>query len=591
MLDRPGPTAEEILREMTERWIGAFGAALQDASEPALAKLFAPDPHWRNIFGLSWLFATFSGRPTLSHELLRRAAEAGATGFRIDTAALTPRRAVVAGRDVIEAIFSFETFDGPGTGAVRLLPEASGHAVAWTISTALDFDKICAARATCTESQSLSRDFAAPDWQEARQASRAYDSREPDVLIVGGGHAGISAAVECKRIGLDALIVDREQRIGDNWRLRYRGLKLHNRTPVNHLRYLPFPSTFPDYIPKDQIANWLESYVDIMEVDFWTGTTFEGAGYDARTQRWTAKLSQPHGQRVLRPKHIVLATSVSGTPNIPEIDGIENFAGQVLHSSRFAAGKQWADRSVVVFGTGTSAHDICQELQAAGARVTMVQRSPTMIVNVEPAQLYDKIYLGDGPPIETRDILNSGVPLPVMKLAHKIVTDEVKQLDAALLTRLERVGFRLEFGEDGTGWPLKFRTRGGGYYFNVGASELIADGKIRLVQAADIGAIEADGLRLKDGSRVGAELFVLATGYKGPDHLLAQLFGEQVAKRVGRVWGFDEATQELRNMWTRTPQPGLWFTGGAFSQARIYSRYIALQIAAIEAGRLAKGAG
>jgi hypothetical protein len=88
-----------------------------------------------------------------------------------------------------------------------------------------------------------------------------------------------------------------------------------------------------------------------------------------------------------------------------------------------------------------------------------------------------------------------------------------------------------------------------------------------------------------------AELFVLATGYKGPDHLLAQLFGDEIAKRVGRVWGFDEATQELRNMWTRTPQPGLWFTGGAFSQARIYSRYIALQIAAIEAGRLAKAVG
>jgi hypothetical protein len=167
----------------------------------------------------------------------------------------------------------------------------------------------------------------------------------------------------------------------------------------------------------------------------------------------------------------------------------------------------------------------------------------------------------------------------------------VKRLDAPLLTRLERAGFRLEFGEDGTGWPLKFRTRGGGYYFNVGASELIADGKIRLVQAADIAAIEADGLRLRDGARVCAELFVLATGYKGPDHLLAQLFGADVAKRVGRVWGFDGTTQELRNMWTRTPQPGLWFTGGAFSQARIYSRYIALQIAAIEAGRLAKGMG
>ena len=143
------------------------------------------------------------------------------------------------------------------------------------------------------------------------------------------------------------------------------------------------------------------------------------------------------------------------------------------------------------------------------------------------------------------------------------------------MTRLEAAGFRLEYGEDGTGWPLKFRTRGGGYYFNVGASELIADGKIKLIQAADIEAYVADGIRLRDGTTRKADLFVLATGYKGPDHLLTQLFGADVARRVGRVWGFDEATPELRNMWTRTPQPGLWFTGGAFSQARIYSRYIA----------------
>jgi cation diffusion facilitator CzcD-associated flavoprotein CzcO len=589
MLDRRSPPAEQELRETTEGWIAAFGAALQAGSAAALIKLFAADSHWRNLFGISWDFATFSGREVLVDALLQRVAAAGAGEFRIDTAALAPRRAVVAGREVIEAIVAFECDNGPGVGAIRLLPDADGVA-AWTISTTLDFNKICDARASAA-AESHARDFAAPDWSEQRQASATYDDREPDVLIVGGGHAGISAAVELKRIGLDALIVDRMARVGDNWRLRYRGLKLHNKTPVNHLRYLPFPSTFPDYIPKDKIANWLESYVDIMEVDFWTGTNFEGADYDETTQRWSARLTRAHGAaRMLLPKHIVLATSVSGTPNIPKIDGIENFGGEVLHSSAFAAGKQWKGRSVIVFGTGTSSHDICQELQAAGADVTMIQRSPTMVVNVEPAQLYDKTYLGDGPPVEVRDLLNTNVPLPVMKVAHRIITDEVRRIDAPLLTRLERAGFRLEFGEDGTGWPLKFRTRGGGYYFNVGASELIADGKIRLVQASDIAGIEADGLRLRDGARVNANLFVLATGYKGPDHLLAQLFGEAIANRVGRVWGFDETTQELRNMWTRTKQPGLWFTGGAFSQARIYSRYIALQIEAIEAGRLAKAA-
>ena len=587
MLDRSGLSDEESLRETTQAWFAAFRTALDRRSAAELSWLFVADCHWRNLFGLSWQFATFSGQRTVAIELLTRSVETRARGFRIDTARLVPRAAKVGGREVLEAIFAFETVNGPGYGAIRLLREADGVARAWTISTSLDFDAICAAREAAVATSHV-RDFAGPDWLEQRQASATYDDRDPDVLIVGGGHAGISVAVEARRIGLSALVIDRLARIGDNWRLRYRGLKLHNKTPVNHLRYLPFPETFPDYIPKDQIANWLESYVDIMEVDFWTRTAFDGADYDNAAQRWAAQLTRDGVARTLHPKHIVLATSVSGTPNIPEIEGIDHFKGEVLHSSRFKAGREWSGRPVTVFGTGTSAHDICQELQAAGAEITMVQRSPTMVVNVEPAQLYDRTYLGDGPPIASRDILNSGVPLPVMKLAHKLITDEVKRLDAPLLTRLEAAGFRLEFGEDGTGWPLKFRTRGGGYYFNVGASELIADGKIKLIQATDIAGYESSGIRMRDGSFREADLFVLATGYKGPDHLLTQLFGEEVAQRVGRVWGFDEATSELRNMWTRTPQPGLWFVGGAFSQARIYSRYVALQIAAIEAGRLAK---
>src|SRR5216683_2255622 len=504
MLEKLAPSAEETATQ----WVRAFGLALTSGDEAALAKFFLPDSHWRNLFGISWQLATSSGNENLCHELSRRASEVRASEFRVDTTALAPRQAVVAGREVIEAIICFDTSHGPGIGA----------------------------------------------------------------------------------IGLDALVIDQAARVGDNWRLRYHGLKLHNKTPVNHLRYLPFPPTFPDYIPKDKIANWLESYVDIMEINFWTGTTFDDAEYDETEQRWTAHVRRTDGTaRTLRPRHIVLATSVSGTPNIPKIETLENFAGKVLHSSQFAGGKEWGGQSAVVLGTGTSAHDICQELQAHGAEVTMVQRSPTMVVNVDPsAQLYDRSYLGDGPPIDIRDTLNSGMPLAVIKASHKLITNEVKKLDAALLQRLENVGFRLEFGEDGTGWPLKFRTRGGGYYFNVGCSELIADRKIRLIQATDIKRFTANGLQLGDGSTLSADLVVLATGYKGLDHVVASRFGEAVAAGVGPIWGFDDKTQELRNMWTRTRQPGLWFTGGAFSQCRIYSRYIALQIDAIEAGKLAK---
>jgi putative flavoprotein involved in K+ transport len=171
----------------------------------------------------------------------------------------------------------------------------------------------------------------------------------------------------------------------------------------------------------------------------------------------------------------------------------------------------------------------------------------------------------------------------VIKQAHKILTDKARSLDAALLEGLERVGFRLDFGENGTGWPLKYRTRGGGYYFNIGCSELLIRGEIRLIQYHDIAAMTPTGITMTDGRALTADLAVLATGYKGPDHMIDQFFGPHVAAKVGQVWGFDDH-QELSNMWAKTAQPGLWFTGGSFSQCRMYSPFLAMQIKAGDLG-------
>ena len=90
---------------------------------------------------------------------------------------------------------------------------------------------------------------------------------------------------------------------------------------------------------------------------------------------------------------------------------------------------------------------------------------------------------------------------------------------------------------------------------------------------------------MRSGEMLAADLIVLATGYKGLEHLASRLFGDDVAARVGPIWGFGEE-QELRGMFTRTGQPGLWFIAGSFAQCRIYSKYLGLQIKACEAGLL-----
>jgi cation diffusion facilitator CzcD-associated flavoprotein CzcO len=584
MLDTPGQT----IAMTTDRWLAEFEKAAAEADWPGMGALFHGDSHWRDLLALTWGIQTVGGAARIVDALKSHLAAAQARGFRIDADRTPPRRVTRAGSDTIEAIFRFETGDGLASGVLRLIPDANdgGTLKAWTLLTALEEIRGFAEPLgkSRPSGDAYARDFRGPNWLDLRNSSAAYADRDPAVLVVGGGQAGLSIAARLTQLGIDTLIVDRNDRIGDNWRNRYHALTLHNQVHVNHLPYMPFPPNWPRYIPKDKLAGWFEAYVEAMELNFWTGTEFLGGAYDEETATWTVTLRQADGcEREMQPRHVVMATGVSGIPNLPDIAALDAFAGTVLHSSAYEDGETWKDRNAVVIGTGNSGHDIAHDLYSGGANVTLVQRSPTLIVNIEPsAQLPYALY-DEGPPLEDCDLITASMPLQLARKTHILLTEKARHLDRELLDRLGDVGFRLDFGDDGSGWQFKYLTRGGGYYFNVGCSDLVADGKISLVQFTDIAGFRRDGLELASGDMVPADLIVLATGYKGQDHLVRQLFGDGVADRVGPIWGFGEE-QELRNMFMRTGQPGLWFIAGSLAQCRIYSKPLAFQIKGCEEG-------
>jgi cation diffusion facilitator CzcD-associated flavoprotein CzcO len=573
-----------------DNWLTQFEGGL--AGPGGLLKtLFHPDSHWRDVLALSWDIQTVSGADAILREMNAHAGRTRPAGFAIDPDRAAPRTVKRAGTPAIEAMFRFETAIGRGSGIVRLIPDTNDDNVlkAWTLLTALDElkgfeEQLGTAR---PRGQSYSRDFRGPNWLDLRKSATEYLDRDPAVLVVGGGQAGLSIAARCKQLNLDTLIVDREARIGDNWRNRYHALTLHNQVQVNHLPYMPFPPNWPTYIPKDKLANWFEAYVESMELNYWTSTEFAGGAYDENEGRWSVTLRRTDGTtRTMHPKHVVLATGVSGIPNWPDIPSLKNFAGTVLHSSQYDDGENWKGKRAVVIGTGNSGHDIAQDLYSSGADVTLVQRSPTLITNIEPsAQLAYEAY-NEGT-LDDNDLIATSMPLSVAKKSHQAITDRSKELDKELLDGLRDKGFKLDYGENGTGWQFKYLTRGGGYYFNVGCSDLVISGEIRLAQFSDIEGFVAEGARMRNGETVAADLIVLATGYKGQEHLVRKLFGDDVAARVGPIWDFGE-NQELRNMYTRTAQPGLWFIAGSLAQSRINSKYLALQIKAVEVGLLAR---
>jgi thioredoxin reductase len=584
MLDKTKDIAGDV-----EAWLAQFERALAKPGDGLLNTLFHPDSHWRDVLALTWDLRTVDGAGAILNELRTHAGEARPAGFRIDPQRTPPRHVTRAGTTAIEAIFKFETAVGRGTGMLRLIPDAGDNNTpkAWTLLTTLDElkgheEQLGTAR---PRGQAYSREFRGPNWLDLRKAAAEYTNRDPDVLVVGGGQAGLSIAARLKQLRIDTLIVDRGARIGDNWRKRYHALTLHNQVQVNHLPYMPFPPNWPTYIPKDKLANWFEAYVDAMELNYWTATDFESGAYDEQQGRWSVVLRRGDGSaRTMHPRHVVLATGVSGIPNLPDIPSLEHFAGIVVHSSQYGDGEEWQGKKALVVGTGNSGHDIAQDLYSSGAKVTLVQRSPTLITNIEPsAQLAYEAY-NEGT-LEDNDLIATSMPLSLAKKSHQSITDRSKELDKDLLDGLRSKGFKLDYGEDGTGWQFKYLTRGGGYYFNVGCSDLVVRGEIGLAQFSDLDGFVAEGAKMKSGETLVADLVVLATGYKGQEHLVRKLFGDNVAARVGPIWNFGE-NQELRNMYVRTAQPGLWFIAGSLAQSRIYSKYLALQIKAVEVGLL-----
>jgi hypothetical protein len=568
-------------------WLAQLEPALAASDDTRLKALFHPQSYWRDVLALSWNIQTDSGRDVILPQLRAHARRARPIGFAIDAKRTPPRSVMRAGTAAIEAFFTFETVQGRCNGVLRLIPDPDDRLEAWTLLTALDelkgFEE---GTRSHSHQASYGRDFRGPNWLDHRQATVKYADRDPDVLVVGGGQAGLSIAARLTQLQLDTLIVDRGARVGDNWRKRYHALTLHNQVHVNHLPYMPFPPNWPTYIPKDKLAGWFEAYVESMELNYWTATEFQSGVYDPETQRWTVVLRRGDGgERRLHPRHIVMATGVSGIPNLPDIPSLRNFAGKILHASQYTDGEPWAGKHALVIGSGNSGHDIAQDLHASGAHVTLVQRSPTQVVNIEPsAQLAYALY-EEGPPLDDCDLITTSMPWALARKTHIRFTDQSKELDRELLEGLARVGFKLDFGEDGSGWQFKYLSRGGGYYFNVGCSDLIISGEIGLLQYADIEGFDAQGVQTRNGETHAADLIVLATGYKGQEFLVRKLFGDAVADRVGPIWGFG-STQELRNMYTRTAQPGLWFIAGSLAQCRINSKYLALQIKASEAGLL-----
>lgn len=568
-----------------DAWLRSFEDALTSRDTGRAASLFAPTSFWRDLVSFTWNLTTVEG-PAGVTSLLDDVLDC------VDPSGFATTEEATEADGVVEAWFEFETAVGRGKGHLRLTDDG-----AWTFLTTLRELKgheegLGPNRPRGTHHGRIEK---RASWKEQREAEEAALGRttQPHVVVIGGGQGGIALGARLRQLGVPAVVLDKHDRPGDQWRSRYKSLCLHDPVWYDHLPYLPFPANWPVFAPKDKVGDWLEMYTKVMEVPYWSRSTVTSATYDEDAGHWDVVVDRDGESLVLHPQELVFATGMSGKPSVPSFPGKDVFRGDQHHSSQHPGPEAYAGKRAVVIGSNNSAHDICAALWEHGADVTMVQRTSTHIVKSDTlmdiglGDLYSERALAAGVTTDKADLIFASLPYRIMHEFQIPLYERMKERDADFYARLEKAGFRLDFGDDESGLFMKYLRRGSGYYIDVGASELVADGEIHLAHG-QVDHLTQDAVVLDDGTELPADLVVYATGYGSMNGWVADVIDQATADRVGKVWGIGSDTTkdpgpwegEQRNMWKPTQVPHLWFHGGNLHQSRHYSLYLALQLKA-----------
>ncbi|TPK70822.1 NAD(P)/FAD-dependent oxidoreductase [Mesorhizobium sp. B2-4-15] len=587
MLERTPTTKAQAL-------LDKFGKALETGDIDAAVNCFQADCYWRDLVTFTWNLRTMEGQDQVRDMLKATLALTGPSDWKV-----AEGEEASEADGITTAWITFETKVARGFGLVRFKGD-----LIWTLLTTMAELKGHEEKAGFTRPLGAKHGHGKDrkSWREERddEVAELGHSKQPYVVIIGGGQGGIALGARLRQLGVPAIIIEKNERPGDSWRKRYKSLCLHDPVWYDHLPYIDFPKNWPVFAPKDKIGDWLEMYTKVMELNYWSSTTARSAKYDEKAREWTIVVERDGKEIVLKPKQLVLATGMSGKANWPKYKGQDIFKGEQQHSSTHPGPDKYRGKKVVVIGSNNSAHDICAALWEAGADVTMVQRSSTHIVKSDTLMdiglgaLYSEQAVENGMTTRKADLIFASLPYRILHEFQIPLYEQMKERDAKFYADLEKAGFLLDWGDDGSGLFMKYLRRGSGYYIDVGACDLVIDGSIKLKSrpGAAVQELTESGVKFADGTELPADLVIYATGYGSMNGWAADLISQDVADKVGKVWGLGSNTAkdpgpwegEQRNMWKPTQQEALWFHGGNLHQSRHYSQYLALQLKARQVG-------
>ncbi|CAN6674829.1 hypothetical protein TRVA0_067S00364 [Trichomonascus vanleenenianus] len=576
----PKDTTPERMRALAEQFVSKFKHAVETSNADEFDALIVEGGYWRDVVAFTNDYRSLA-KVNVLQAAKDRLAVAGAYGGEVD---LEPKFHTLDEYSYIEFGFNFATKLGPCAATVRLVRTASGEIGAQVLYTELTgvhgHPELAGANRIHGDKN------AAVPYEQLRQEE--INNPDPSVLIIGGGQSGLTVAARLKHLGVKALVVDRFERIGDNWRKRYGSLALHDTLYSQELPYMKWPETFPEFISAGKLANWLEHYVESLELNVWVKSNVdpERTYFDEKDQKWHVTVVRDGVDHHFVVSHVVAATGfIGGKAKWPApFPGQELFKRPIIHSAQHKGGAEWKGKKVLVVGTGSSGHDISLDLVNHGAHPTLLQRSPTFVMSIENGNVKT---LGEmwrnGVDLNYADRIIGTMPNAVVKSTSEKLIARIAELDKDMIEGLKKASFQWYTGPDGAGHHFLSMERGGGFYFDSGCCEKIINGDIKM-QPGEIDHFTEDFVVLKDGSELSPDLVIFCTGFTGSKESVAETLGPKWAAKLNKTWGLD-AEGEIYSLYRDCGIPKCYYMTGALPMVRVHSKLVALQILAEQLGK------
>ncbi|KAJ7762344.1 hypothetical protein DFH07DRAFT_814018 [Mycena maculata] len=536
-------------------------------SSAVLDKLFHPDAFWRDHVSLSWSMRTFHPTSVISKKVIPLIQRAEIIPSSIS---LQEEQVLIIslpnGLSVIRAPFAFKTGNPNAqcTAGFKLVRMKNGDVKIFTVTTAIQE----------LDAMPLSKVPA-----EIPSVPPSTVPKSLDVLVVGGGHGGLSISAYLKALGVNFAMVEKEPTIGDSWAKRYESTTLHTTRIFSGLPFIPFPRDYPEYIPAKLIAPYYAKYAQDLQLPAYTGRECISATWDDAQAQWTVTLKGSRGVDVVTARNIVFAVGVIGRwPIIPNFPGRDSFLGESLHSVAYKDASLWAGKRVAVVGSSTTACDVSMDCLRAGADIVMVQRGPTRIYVQAHITALLAPFWNEQIPVEVGDVMATEDPIVLQSAMNALGLKTLKDNhDPEYYDNLRRAGFLATL--EGSIQQHVY-CRAGAHYPDVGACGAIARGEIKVKSDAKIESITATGIAFSDGTKLDVDVIVYATGFeKDIRSYIATILGTEQAASLEPVWGLD-AEGEVRGCWRPSGNDHIWFQGGELQTMRYYGKFLAIQIAA-----------